>query len=132
MQKDCATAMGTQAAFSITPARVLDARQLPDSFTGLEGKHVWLRTTDLLGVQRTWRGDWRENNKPADLERWNAVPTPPAYTAAQNLPEARSRLELQAANKCVCADRRRLKRFAVHYHVLEQHVLDGVRFVEAL
>lgn len=47
-----------------------DAWQLPDSFAGLEGQHVWLRTTDLLGVQRTWRGDWRQ---PAD----NTVPTPP-------------------------------------------------------
>jgi hypothetical protein len=47
-----------------------DAWQLPDQFTNLEGRHVWLRGTDLLGVQRTWRGDWRE---PAD----NAAPTPP-------------------------------------------------------
>ncbi len=70
--------------FQSPPARVLDAWQLPDSFTGLEGKHVWLRTTDLLGVQRTWHGDWRENNKAADLERWNAVPTPPAYVAVRN------------------------------------------------
>lgn len=46
-----------------------DAWQLPDEFRHLEGQHVWLRTTDLLGVQRTWRGDWR---KPAD----NSVPTP--------------------------------------------------------
>ena len=46
-----------------------DAWQLPDSFAGLEGQHVWLRTTDLLGVQRTWRGDWRQ---VAD----NRTPTP--------------------------------------------------------
>jgi hypothetical protein len=37
-----------------------DAWQLPDSFKGLEGRHVWLRTTDLLRVQSTWRGDWRQ------------------------------------------------------------------------
>jgi len=37
----------------------LDAWQLPDSFIDLQGQHVWLRTTDLLGEQRTWRGDWR-------------------------------------------------------------------------
>jgi hypothetical protein len=37
-----------------------DAWQLPDDFKNLEGKHVWLRGTDLMGVQRTWRGDWRE------------------------------------------------------------------------
>jgi hypothetical protein len=46
-----------------------DAWQLPDGFKQLEGQHVWLRTTDLLGVQRTWRGDWR---KAAD----NSVATP--------------------------------------------------------
>jgi len=40
----------------------LDAWQLPDEFKTLEGKHVWLRTTDLLGTERTWRGDWRANN----------------------------------------------------------------------
>jgi len=40
----------------------LDAWQLPDSFKNLEGKDVWLRTTDLLGQQRTWRGDWRVAN----------------------------------------------------------------------
>ena len=37
-----------------------DAWQLPDDFKNLEGQHVWLRGTDLLGVQRTWRGDWRK------------------------------------------------------------------------
>ena len=46
-----------------------DAWQLPDEFKNLEGQHVWLRGTDLLGVQRTWRGDWR---KAAD----NTIPTP--------------------------------------------------------
>ena len=46
-----------------------DAWRLPDAFTNLEGRHVYLRATDLLGVQRTWRGDWRE---PAD----NATATP--------------------------------------------------------
>lgn len=46
-----------------------DAWQLPDGFQNLEGQHVWLRGTDLLGVQRTWRGDWR---KSAD----NSVPAP--------------------------------------------------------
>ncbi len=46
-----------------------DAWQLPDEFKHLEGRHVWLRGADLLGVQRTWRGDWR---KTAD----NAAPTP--------------------------------------------------------
>jgi hypothetical protein len=49
-----------------------DAWQLPDSFKGLEGRHVWLRTTDLLGVQRTRCGDWRQ---PAD----NTLPTPADY-----------------------------------------------------
>ena len=38
----------------------LDAWQLPASFTDLQGEHVWLQTTDLLGTQRTWRGDWRK------------------------------------------------------------------------
>lgn len=38
-----------------------DAWQLPDDFKNLEGQHVWLRGTDLLGVQRTWRGDWRQS-----------------------------------------------------------------------
>jgi hypothetical protein len=38
----------------------LDAWQLPDEFKNLEGQHVWLRATDLLGVPRTWRGDWRK------------------------------------------------------------------------
>ncbi len=37
-----------------------DAWQLHDTFSGLEGRHVWLRATDLLGNQRTWRGDWRQ------------------------------------------------------------------------
>ena len=37
-----------------------DAWQLPDGFSGLEGRHVWLRAVDLLGAQRTWRGDWRQ------------------------------------------------------------------------
>jgi hypothetical protein len=32
-------------------------RKVP--FSNLEGRHVWLRGTDMLGVQRTWRGDWR-------------------------------------------------------------------------
>ncbi len=36
-----------------------DAWQLPDEFSNLEGRHVWLRATDLMGVTRTWRGDWR-------------------------------------------------------------------------
>lgn len=49
-----------------------DAWQLPDTFTGLEGQHVWLRTTDLLGAQRTLRGDWRQS---AD----NVVSTPPDF-----------------------------------------------------
>lgn len=49
-----------------------DAWQLPDDFKHLEGQHVWLRGTDLLGTQRTWRGDWR---KAAD----NSVPTPADY-----------------------------------------------------
>jgi hypothetical protein len=40
-----------------------DAWRLPEEFIHLEGQHVWLRGTDLLDVQRTWRGDWR---KPAD------------------------------------------------------------------
>lgn len=39
----------------------LDAWQLPDDFKNLEGQHVWLSGTDLLGVQRTWRGDWRKS-----------------------------------------------------------------------
>ena len=30
-----------------------DAWQLPDGFTSLESRHVWLRATDLLGVERT-------------------------------------------------------------------------------
>ncbi len=42
-----------------------DAWQLPDLFKGVEGRHVWLRTADLLGVQRTWRGDWRQ---PVDID----------------------------------------------------------------
>jgi hypothetical protein len=51
----------------------LDAWQLPETFTGLEGKHVWLRTTDLLGKSRTWRGDWRASveqnvSTPADYK----------------------------------------------------------------
>ncbi len=37
-----------------------DAWQLPAEFKRLEGRHVWMRGKDLLGVQRTWRGDWRE------------------------------------------------------------------------
>jgi len=49
-----------------------DAWQLPDTFKHLEGQHVWLRGTDLLGVQRTWRGDWRQ---PVD----NTNPTPPDF-----------------------------------------------------
>jgi len=49
-----------------------DAWQLPDEFRNAEGRHVWLRGTDLLGTQRTWRGDWRE---PAD----NRAPTPPDF-----------------------------------------------------
>jgi hypothetical protein len=47
-----------------------DAWQLPDEFRNLDGKHVWLRGIDLLGAQRTWRGDWRA---PVD----NTAPTPP-------------------------------------------------------
>ena len=50
----------------------LDAWQLPDGYSKLAGRDVLLRGTDLLGVQRTWRGDWRE---PAD----NASPTPAAF-----------------------------------------------------
>jgi hypothetical protein len=53
-----------------------DAWQLPDGFRDLEGKHVWLRFTDLLDTVRTWRGDWRE---PVD----GAVPTPPAYAGPE-------------------------------------------------
>lgn len=49
-----------------------DSWQLPDSFSGLQGQHVWLRANDLLGIQRTWRGDWRVT---AD----NGVSTPPDY-----------------------------------------------------
>lgn len=49
-----------------------DAWQLPDSFTGLEGQHIWLRTTDMFGNQRTWRGDWRVT---AD----NGISTPPDF-----------------------------------------------------
>jgi hypothetical protein len=45
----------------------LDAWMLPEEFSGLEGKDIWLRTTDLLGQQRTWRGDWREP-VPAGME----------------------------------------------------------------
>jgi hypothetical protein len=37
-----------------------DAWQLPDEFKAVEGQNVWLRGTDLLGRQRTWRGDWRK------------------------------------------------------------------------
>jgi hypothetical protein len=47
----------------------LDAWQLPDEFKNLEGQHVWLQTTDLLGVTRTWRGDWRQSHD-------NAIPAP--------------------------------------------------------
>ena len=47
-----------------------DAWQLPDTFANLEGKDIWLRSTDLLGVQRTWRGDWRAAAS-------NTVATPP-------------------------------------------------------
>lgn len=36
-----------------------DAWQLPSTFKGLEGKNIWLRFKDQLGVTRTWRGDWR-------------------------------------------------------------------------
>ena len=54
----------------------LDAWQLPDSFTNLEGQHVWLRGTDALGVQRTWRGDWR---KPVDNGNSDTIPTPPDF-----------------------------------------------------
>lgn len=49
-----------------------DAWQLPAGFQNFEGKHVWLRATDLLGVARTWRGDWRER---AD----NNTPSPPDF-----------------------------------------------------
>jgi hypothetical protein len=38
----------------------LDAWQLPEVFKNLEGQHVWLSGADLLGVQRAWRGDWRQ------------------------------------------------------------------------
>lgn len=38
----------------------LDAWQLPDDWQDLEGKDVWIAGTDLLGVKRTWRGDWRK------------------------------------------------------------------------
>lgn len=39
----------------------LDAWMLPTEFEQLTGKDVYLQTTDLLGVERTWRGDWRHN-----------------------------------------------------------------------
>jgi hypothetical protein len=50
-----------------------DAWQLPSAFKNLEGQNVWLRGTDLLGVQRTWRGDWRcaadnSNSTPPDYQ----------------------------------------------------------------
>jgi|GEM_PF-1319937 len=64
----------------------LDAWQLPSSFTNLEGKHIWLRFTDLLGNQRTWRGDWRSaaNNTvttPSDY----VVPTLTGFAGWQQL-----------------------------------------------
>lgn len=39
----------------------LDAWMLPTGFSQLTGRDIFLRTTDLLGVERTWRGDWRHN-----------------------------------------------------------------------
>ena len=36
-----------------------DAWELPSGLTGLEGKHVKLQFKDLLGVTRTWCGDYR-------------------------------------------------------------------------
>lgn len=53
-----------------------DAWQLPETLTGLEGKHIWLRFTDLMGETRTWRGDWRE---PAD----NSVAPPPDHAGSE-------------------------------------------------
>lgn len=47
-----------------------DAWRLPEQFEVLTGEDVWLRFTDQLGVERTWRGDWR-------LEVDATVPTPP-------------------------------------------------------
>lgn len=49
-----------------------DAWQLPEGFENLDGRHVWIRGEDLLGVTRTWRGDWRE---PAN----NIRPMPSDY-----------------------------------------------------
>jgi hypothetical protein len=40
----------------------LDAWQLPAELAGAEGRDVHLRFTDQLGVERTWSGDWREND----------------------------------------------------------------------
>jgi hypothetical protein len=49
-----------------------DAWQLPDGFGEIQGQHVWLRAVDLLGTERTWRGDWR-------VEADARVPAPPDY-----------------------------------------------------
>ena len=51
-----------------------DAWQLPDDFTNLEGRDIVLRATDLAGVQRTWRGDWR-----AAVD--NSIPIPADFPA---------------------------------------------------
>jgi hypothetical protein len=38
----------------------------------LEGQHICLRATDLPGVQRIWRGDWRKHTN-------HTAPTPPDF-----------------------------------------------------
>lgn len=40
-----------------------DAWQLPEDLKDLDGRDIQLRFTDLAGQPRTWRGDWREQEK---------------------------------------------------------------------